>query len=68
MGETIAGFELVEGTSISDLDTWLSFAEWWERQYGFPPTPGDMKVRELFEAYLEGAHRQWQRSSKAVFV
>lgn len=64
--ETIAGFELREGVKITDLDSWPSFAEWWEHQYGFPPLVIgdrlDSKCKEIFEAYLEGAHWQWMRS------
>jgi hypothetical protein len=62
MGNTVAGFELVEGVSITDLDLWPSFAEWWEGQHGCEPMSEDSKCRELFEAYLAGAHYQWQRS------
>ncbi len=67
--QTIAGFELREGVKIQDLDAWPSFAEWYEDQYGFAPMAiagrPDSKVKEMFEAYLAGAHWQWQRKSAA---
>jgi hypothetical protein len=67
MAVTVGGFELEEGQTITDMDQWPSFAEWWEREYGFAPMViaghVDSKVKEIFEAYLAGAYWQWHRST-----
>jgi len=58
---SIAGFELREGAEITDLESWPSFAEWFEHQYGSPADPRDRDCKDLFEAYLAGAHWEWER-------
>lgn len=61
MVEYIAGFELPEGVSVTDLDKWPYFAEWYDEQNGIKPDPQDGDVRTLFEAFLAGAYWQWDQ-------
>lgn len=57
---TLSGFTLPEGTTITDLDHWPEFAEWAEQQ-GFEVDPHDGHIVEMFEAWLEGGYRQFSR-------
>lgn len=61
MAETFAGFELPEGQSIDSLEQWPSFAEWFEREYGFPADSQTQPCKEVFTAYIQGAYWQWRR-------
>lgn len=64
MAETIAGFELPEGVSITDLEAWPSFAEWYGDEYGAEADATIPACRGSFEAYLAGAY--WQAERKVA--
>lgn len=66
MGQMIAGFELQNGKSITDLESWPPFVEWFTNQYGWEPRPRDTHDKEIFEAWLAGAHWEWDRSTFPV--
>lgn len=61
MGQMISGFELQEDKSITDLESWPPFAEWFTNEYGFPPHPRDRHHKATFEAFMAGGYWEAQR-------
>lgn len=66
MGQTVAGFELPEGTKIEDLDLWPPFVEWFKSEYGFEPNAKHHQEKELFEAWMAGAAWDFKQSIDGV--
>lgn len=66
MATTIAGFELPEGKSITDLDAWPPFARWWNAHYRYRLDPNDGLCLQIFGAWLAGAYWQSQRGRTAI--